>query len=162
MNGSSNGNDKFSAQNLFNVQGWTCVVTGGATGIGLMIAQAFANNGARVYIVGRRAEALQTAVDKWGACLAHPTGQIIPLTADIADKTSIEGLVKEIGGKERKIDVLVNNAGISLGTSEVEKGQESAEALQGELWAEKQGDWESVYRTNVVGYVLFQMIVDIW
>ncbi|TCD64059.1 hypothetical protein EIP91_004567 [Steccherinum ochraceum] len=154
MTGSTNptGNASFAVQNLFNVDGQTCVVTGGATGIGLMIAQAFANNGARVYIVGRRAEALQAAVDKWGSSLAHPKGKMIPLTADITDKASIEKLAKEIGGKEKKVDVLVNNAGISLGTSKVEKGDESAEALQKELWAEKQENWEAVYRTNVIGY----------
>jgi len=152
MTGSNSGNFRFTSQNLFQVEGWTCVVTGGATGIGLMIAQAFANNGARVYIIGRRAEALQTAVDKWGSSLAHSQGKMIPLTADITDKASIESLSKEIGSKEKKIDVLVNNAGISLGTSDVEKGRESAEALQEELWAEKQENWEAVYRTNVIGY----------
>lgn len=159
MNGSVNSNSssaKFASKNLFNVEGWTCVVTGGATGIGLMIAQAFANNGARVYIVGRRAEALQTAVEKWGTLLAHPEGKLIPLTADITNKASIEKLVKDIGNREKTIDVLVNNAGISPHTSDVEKGQESAEALQKELWAEKQEDWEATFRTNVIGYVPLQ------
>ncbi|KAJ3479108.1 hypothetical protein NLI96_g9290 [Meripilus lineatus] len=117
-----------------------------------MIAQSFANNGAKVYIVGRRQEALQNAINKWGQSLAHPNGKLIPLTADITDKDSIEALAKRIGEKEQKIDVLVNNAGISLGTSNVEAGKESAEALQRELWKEKQDNWEAVYQTNVIGY----------
>jgi NAD(P)-dependent dehydrogenase (short-subunit alcohol dehydrogenase family) len=147
------GNTHFKTNNLFNVEDWVVLVTGGATGIGLMIAQAFANNGARVYIVGRRADALQNAVENWGKFLEHPKGQLIPLTADITDKASIENLAKEIGSREKKLDVLVNNAGVSLGTSSVEKGQESAEALRDELWKESWEDWETVFKTNVIGWV---------
>ncbi|KZT06522.1 NAD(P)-binding protein [Laetiporus sulphureus 93-53] len=146
------GNVRFSVKNLFNVEGWVCVVTGGGTGIGLMIAQAFANNGARVYITGRRAETLQTAAKTWGASLAHPQGKIIPITADITDKASIQNLAQEIAKHEKHVDVLVNNAGIDGSTSTVEKGDESAQALQKELWNEEVLMWESVYRTNVIGY----------
>ena len=49
------------------------------------------------------------------------------------------------------VDVLVNNAGISKGTSTVEKGDESATALKEQLWNESMSDWEEVYRTNVIG-----------
>ena len=147
-------NAKFAAPRLFNVEGWVAVVTGGGTGIGLMIAQAFANNGARVYITGRRPEALQTAVQNWGKSLVHPRGQLIPVPADCTDKSSIEHLVKEVGKNEKHVDVLVNNAGVSLGTSTVEKGDESADALKEQLWNEKLEDWETVYRTNVIGYVV--------
>ncbi|KAI0920766.1 hypothetical protein AcW1_005056 [Taiwanofungus camphoratus] len=60
-----------ATKSLFNVEGWVSVATCGGTGIGLLIAQAFADNGARVYI-SRRAEALQQAAQTWGASLAHP------------------------------------------------------------------------------------------
>jgi len=145
-------NSKFASTRLFNVEGWVCVVTGGGTGIGLMIAQSFANNGARVYIVGRRPDVLETVVKKWGKSLVHPRGQLIPVQADCTDKASIENLVNEIAKNENHVDVLVNNAGVSLGTSTVEKGDESAQALKDELWNESLSDWETVYRTNVIGY----------
>ena len=144
-------NSKFGTSRLFNVEGLVCVVTGGGTGIGLMIAQAFANNGARVYITGRRPEALETAVKTWGKNITHPRGQLIPAPADCTDKASIENLVKEISKNEKHVDVLVNNAGISKGTSTVEKGDESAKALKEQLWNEELSDWEDVYRTNVIG-----------
>ncbi|KAH9948821.1 NAD-P-binding protein [Amylocystis lapponica] len=146
------GNAKFAAQTLFDVDGWVCVVTGGGTGIGLMIAQAFANNGARVYITGRRDDALQTAVKTWGSSLVHPQGKLIPITADITDKASVERLAVEIGKHEKHVDVLVNNAGISGSTSSVEEGDKSTKALQKILWNEDQAEWEAVYRTNVIGY----------
>ncbi|EMD40343.1 hypothetical protein CERSUDRAFT_130104 [Gelatoporia subvermispora B] len=146
------GNKKFTSPQLFNVEGWVVVVTGGGTGIGLMIAQAFANNGARVYITGRRAEALQTAAKTWGASLAHPQGKIIPVQVDITDKASLQNLANELSKHEKHVDVLVNNAGVSLGTSSVEKGDEGAEALQRELWSENPADWEQVYKSNVIGH----------
>ena len=143
----------FTINNLFSVEGWVVLVTGGSSGIGVMIAQGFANNGARVYIVGRHADALQQVVDTWTPKLEHPKGQLIPLTADVSDKASIEQLAQQVASKEQKLDVLVNNAGVVLGTSTVEKGKESAEALRDVLWKEKQEDWETIFRTNVIGSV---------
>lgn len=63
------------------------LITGGATGIGLMAAQALAVNGAKVYIVGRSEQKLRTAADVHGKNIR---GEIIPLVGDIADKDEIE------------------------------------------------------------------------
>ncbi|KIK58325.1 hypothetical protein GYMLUDRAFT_1006858 [Collybiopsis luxurians FD-317 M1] len=146
-------NAKFTAQNLFDMSDWTCVVTGGGTGIGLMITQAFANNGAKVYITGRRKDVLDNAVNTWGSSLAHPKGKLIAIQSDITDKASISNLVEELKRRgEKNVDVLVNNAGVSMGSSEVEKGDESAEQLGGELFGEDFAKWEEVYRTNVIGH----------
>jgi NAD(P)-dependent dehydrogenase (short-subunit alcohol dehydrogenase family) len=167
----SEANKKFTVNNLFNVEGWVAVVSGGGTGsvntlsdnlhyntsrlcrIGLMISQAFANNGARVYITGRRPDILQTAAKTWGSSLSHPKGRIIPIECDVTSKPSIERLVEEVQQKEDHVDLLVNNAGISRGTSEVEKGDEDGTALAKELYAEDLSLWEDVYRTNVIGCV---------
>jgi len=118
-----------------------------------MISQAFANNGARVYITGRRLDVLQTAAKTWGSSLSHPKGRIIPIECDITSKPSIQRLVEEVRQKEDHVDLLVNNAGISRGTSEVEKGHEDGTALAQELYAEDLSLWEVVYRTNVIGCV---------
>ncbi|TFY62857.1 hypothetical protein EVG20_g6552 [Dentipellis fragilis] len=145
-------NVKYDVKKLFDVQDWVCVVSGGGRGIGLMITQAFANNGARVYILGRREDALKKAAETHGASLLHPGGKIVPVTCDITSKASIEQAVGRIGSAEDHIDVLVNNSGISKGSSMVEKGDESAEELKEELWKERFEDWEDVYRTNVIGH----------
>lgn len=51
----------FDPVSLFAVQGLVAVVTGGGTGVGLMMAQALEANGAIVYILGRRKEVLEKA-----------------------------------------------------------------------------------------------------
>jgi len=140
-------------ENLFNVKDWVAVVTGGGTGIGLMITQALANNGARVYIVGRRKEVLETTVEKYGRNLAHPSGRIVGIAGDVTDKAALAQIVAEVGRREKHVHLLVNNAGIMSGpTTEVEKGDTSAQALSDALWAESVADWEAVYRTNVISY----------
>ena len=58
-------NEDLKASKLFDVSNFTAVVTGGGTGIGLMITQALVSNGAKVYITGRRAEALNSVVDQY-------------------------------------------------------------------------------------------------
>ncbi|KIJ54142.1 hypothetical protein M422DRAFT_42366 [Sphaerobolus stellatus SS14] len=151
MTGSNN--NIFTVDKLFNVKNWVVVVTGGGTGIGLMCAQAFANNGARVYIVGRRSDALQNVIQTHGPSIQNG-GQLIPITADISSKESIATLVNEISKKEKYVNVLVNNAGIATKErTDVTKGEdEGVEALRDELWKTDQTEWEEVYRTNVVGY----------
>jgi NADPH:quinone reductase-like Zn-dependent oxidoreductase len=58
-------NEDLKASKLFDVHNYCAVVTGGGTGIGLMITQTLVANGARVYITGRRKEALDIVVDKY-------------------------------------------------------------------------------------------------
>ncbi len=81
------------------------LVTGGANGIGLAIATAFARDGARVHIADIDAAAVQAVVD------AHEcvTGSV----ADIADRDAVTRLFDDIGTALGGLDVLVNNAGVS-------------------------------------------------
>ena len=67
----------FELQNstIFNLHGRIALVTGGGSGIGLMIARGLAANGAKVYIGGRRKEVLETVATEWSA---HGKRTIIP------------------------------------------------------------------------------------
>lgn len=58
-------NHDLKINKLFDVSGYTAVVTGGGSGIGLMMTQALQSNGATVYITGRREEALNKVVEKY-------------------------------------------------------------------------------------------------
>ena len=65
---------------LFDLRGRIALVSGGGTGIGLMIAEGLAANGAKVYIGGRRKDVLDKVADKWAK---QGKGAIIPYVRSI-------------------------------------------------------------------------------
>ena len=60
-----------SITDLFSVEGLVAVITGGGTGIGLMIAKALEHNGAIIYILGRREEVLKNACKQEKVAYTH-------------------------------------------------------------------------------------------
>lgn len=85
----------------------TAIVTGGASGIGLAIADTFVSNHIRTLIIGRDENKLAAAKEKLGAlCEA--------VRYDLNELTGIPKLVEELTERFDKIDILVNNAGINL------------------------------------------------
>lgn len=97
-------------RNLFSVEGKTALVTGGSRGIGEMIARGLVENGAKVYISSRKAE----ACDALAAELSQH-GQCLSLPFDISTLSGIEGLTAALSGHEHKLDLLINNAGATWG-----------------------------------------------
>ncbi|KAH9999669.1 short-chain dehydrogenase [Russula compacta] len=95
---------------IFDLRGRIALVSGGGTGIGLMIAAGLAANGAKVYIGGRRRDVLEKVSKEWAA---HGKGTIVPVTLDVSNRDSIAEAKKLIQEKEGKLHILVNNAGIS-------------------------------------------------
>lgn len=90
---------------LFSLEGKTAIITGGSRGIGLGIAKAFIDHGARVIITARGQAGLDEAVGQLGA-------NAIGKRCDNADPADIARVVGEAWALG-PIDVLVNNAGIS-------------------------------------------------
>ncbi|KAG1869055.1 NAD(P)-binding protein [Suillus subalutaceus] len=86
---------------LFGVEGQVAVVTGGGTGIGLMIATALENNGATVYIIGRRLEVIEKAAKE-----NNKFGKLIPLQGDITCRQSLTKLVETVRTRHGYIDLL--------------------------------------------------------
>ena len=72
---------------VFDVKGKVALVTGGGSGIGLMITQTLAVNGAKVYIVGRTKEKLEKVVEVHGKDIA---GEIIPIVGDVSTKDGVQ------------------------------------------------------------------------
>lgn len=98
------------ASELFDLSFLTAVVTGGGTGIGLMITQALMSNGAKVYITGRRKEVLEKTIKSHSS----GPGSLHALPGDISTKEGAIQLAKDIAEKEPNgFQLLVNNAGIA-------------------------------------------------
>ncbi|TFK52243.1 short-chain dehydrogenase [Heliocybe sulcata] len=98
--------ESFNLNDIYDLTGRIALVTGGGTGIGLMIAQGFATNGAKVYITGRRREVLDKVASEWKGA-----GSLVPLAMDVTDKESIMNARKEVEAKDGKLHILVNNSG---------------------------------------------------
>ena len=80
-------NQDLQLSEVFDVKGKVALVTGGGSGIGLMITQTLAVNGAKVYIVGRTEEKLEKVVEAHGKDIA---GEIIPIVGDVSTKDGVQ------------------------------------------------------------------------
>jgi NAD(P)-dependent dehydrogenase (short-subunit alcohol dehydrogenase family) len=145
-------NELFSRDHLYNLKDRVALVTGGGSGIGLMITQALAVNGARVYITGRSRDKLDEVVKQYGG-KENGAGDIIPIQADVATKEGIKKLYDEFTSREECLCILVNNAGISSASLEVESDGDAKSMRESLFDNEKStfADWTDVYQTNVAG-----------
>ncbi len=96
-------------ENLFSLEGKTALITGGYRGIGLAVAETYAEAGANLALVARNLERCQAAADaiqvKFGV-------KAIGKSVDVRDSKSVDRVVQEIAGQYGTIDILVNCAGI--------------------------------------------------
>lgn len=97
-------------EKLFDVAGKVAIVTGGSRGIGHLIAEGLVRAGARVYICSRKSEDLTQAAENLG----HH-GYCVPIPCDVSDEASVEAMVGRVGEAESRLDILINNAGITWG-----------------------------------------------
>ena len=96
---------------LFRIDGQVAVVTGGSRGLGLQMARALGQAGARVAITARKADELAEAQ----AQLADQGVKVLTLVNDLQQFDRIPALVDEVVGQLGDIDILVNNAGATWG-----------------------------------------------
>jgi NAD(P)-dependent dehydrogenase (short-subunit alcohol dehydrogenase family) len=92
------------------LSGKRIMITGAAQGIGLAIAEACANEGARLLLLDRDEERLATAV----AGLRERGANISDVVADIVDANSVEAAVRKAAAELGPLNVLVNNAGVNV------------------------------------------------
>lgn len=124
----------------FDFKGEVVVVTGGSRGLGLEIAQAFGTAGAVVVITARREQWLNEAAKQ----LQDKAISVLALTCDVANPTSVESVVQKTLETYGKIDVLVNNAGLTWGAP--------AESMPLERW-------QQVLDANITGTFLMSQVV---
>ncbi len=111
------------------LKGKTALITGGNSGIGLAVAQAFVREGARVAITGRNQETLDAAARTLGA-------DVLALRADITDVAANDHAIRTAGESLGRLDIVVANAGIAALTK---------------LGATTAEQFERVLSTNVTG-----------
>ena len=102
-----------TTQELFSLQGKTALVTGGSRGLGLQMAEALGEQGARVVISARKQEELDAAV----AHLAARGIDASSIAVDLAQEANVLPFVEEALRRLGQIDILVNNAGASWGAA---------------------------------------------
>jgi gluconate 5-dehydrogenase len=98
-------------EDLFSLAGRVAVVTGGSSGIGAGMAVALARAGAQVVLVARDASRLGSAA---AGLRGSGGGQASWVSADLADRASLERAASEAGAAFGPPDILVNCAGINL------------------------------------------------
>ncbi len=124
----------------FDFKGEVVVVTGGSRGLGLEIAHAFGYAGAKLVITARREQWLNEA-EKF---LKDRAIAVDVMTCDVADAGSVKQLVQQTLQQNGKIDVLVNNAGLTWGAP--------AETMPLERWRQ-------VIDANITGTFLMSQAV---
>ena len=112
----------------------TVMITGATSGFGAATARRFAKAGWRVIATGRRADRLKALVGEL------PPDMALALTFDIRDTAAMEKAVAGLPAGFKDVDLLINNAGLALGTAPAQKASTS--------------DWKTMIETNVTGLVM--------
>lgn len=94
---------------MHNIKGKVVVITGASSGIGKAIAIELAERGAKVVLGARRTEQLQKLVEE----IKNKGGEAIFTQIDVKNKVDLTGLVQTAVEQYGKLDVIVNNAGVS-------------------------------------------------
>ncbi|KAK7461130.1 hypothetical protein VKT23_009057 [Stygiomarasmius scandens] len=143
------------AVNLFDLKGVVAVVTGGGSGIGLMISSTLVANGARVYIIGPKQEELDRTAriynDVSAKIAGEGGGKMFGIEGDVSLKEEAKRLADEIAKREPYVTVLFNNAGIT-GANLKLPSTPTAEAYRSAVFDQiNPEEVNNILNTNAVG-----------
>jgi gluconate 5-dehydrogenase len=124
-----------TVQQLFDLKGKTALVTGGSRGLGLQMAHALGEAGARIMLSSRKAEDLEQATAELQAAGIDTRW----IAADCAKEVEIRRLADETLQRMGDVDILVNNAGAAWGAPAEDHPVEA---------------WDKVMNLNVRGYFI--------
>lgn len=114
-----------------SLSGKTAVVTGASSGIGRAIAEKLGAAGAHVYLAGRTLAAMENSK----ARIEAAGGRATPVVADLRDIAQVQGLVRRAVAETGRLDIMVNNAGISYPSAIVDADPE---------------EWREMLETNIL------------
>ncbi|WP_139980281.1 SDR family NAD(P)-dependent oxidoreductase [Nocardioides litoris] len=118
--------------NDYAFEGKTVLVTGGGSGIGRAIAEAFLANGANVAVSGRRREKLDEVVAD------YPPARVLAVEADVSQDDSAAEMISRVVGHFGSLDVIVNNA---------------AAYTKGPFDQYDLDEWRTIRQTNIDGFI---------
>ncbi len=119
------------------------IVTGATSGIGEAVAHSLAKNHYDLIITGRRGVKLSTLAKELSD---EYKIQVIPLTFDIRVQSAVEDKIGSLPEMWKKIDLLINNAGLAVGLNTIDKGVVD--------------DWERMIDTNIKGLLYISRVVS--
>ena len=100
-----------SVQELFDLTGRVALITGGSRGLGFQIAEAYAEQGAKLVLTARKAAQLEEASES----LREQGAEVLALPSDLSQPGAPAQLVQQVMDEWGQIDILVNNAGTTWG-----------------------------------------------
>ena len=124
-----------------SLNGKVAIVTGAARGIGQKIAVKLASEGAKVAVIDLKAEWCAETAD----AVAAAGSEALALGCNVAVSAEVDGCVKEVLAKFGRVDIMVNNAGITK---------------DGLLMRMSDDDWDAVINVNLKGTFLFTRAVS--
>lgn len=113
---------------MFNLEGKAALVTGASGGIGRAVAKALHGQGAAIALSGTRVNALNELAEEIGG------ERVCVLPADLSEEDAAEGLIKRVEEAVGRLDILINNAGLTR---------------DGLAMRMKQEDWDTVLAVNL-------------
>ena len=117
--------------NAPSLTGKTAVVTGASSGIGRAIAERLGSAGAHVFLAGRTSEAMEASK----ALIEGAGGKATPVVVDVRDVKQVQGLVGRAAKDTGRLDIMVNNAGVSYPDKIIDADPEH---------------WRAMFETNVI------------
>lgn len=129
-----------SAKQLFDLTGRVAIITGGSIGLGRQMAEGLSEMGADVVLCARKKDRCEQAAEE----LQHLGIRAIALGCDVKNPVSIQEVVGATLSQFGRIDILINNAGISWGAPVEQMSLE---------------DWNKVIETNLTGTFLCSQAV---
>jgi NAD(P)-dependent dehydrogenase (short-subunit alcohol dehydrogenase family) len=131
--------------NVFDVSGRVILITGAASGLGAAMAEAFARRDAKVVMLDRDAEPLESAYERVSAFGADA----MRVNVDITDRARLHDAIDAAVARLGKLDVVFANAGVSAGPGFASVEGQRQEA--GSLEAVSADLWDAVLRVNLSG-----------
>src|SRR5437016_3687775 len=125
---------------LFDLSGRVAIITGGSIGLGRQMAEGLAEMGANLVLCARKKERCQQAAEE----LRQLGVKTLALSCDVKNPASVQDAVDATLSHFGRIDVLINNAGISWGASTEQMSL---------------ADWNKVIETNLTGTFLCSQAV---